>query len=84
MERKPEEVKDFDAKEFAEDSKILKKVTEWAMKEDLARNQMFEKWWKENFGKRWEEVKPLANGDWQYGNESLTVSYSDRTESEEK
>lgn len=28
------------------------------------------------------EVKPLANGDWQYGNESSTVSYSDRTESE--
>ena len=26
-----------------------------------------------------QEVKPLINGDWQYGNESLTISYSDRT-----
>lgn len=29
------------------------------------------------------EVRPLANGDWQYGNATPTVSYSDRTESEE-
>lgn len=30
-----------------------------------------------------DEVKPLANSDWQYGNESPIVNYSDRTESED-
>jgi len=75
MERETKEIKDFDAKAFVEDcKKTLKLIDEYAMKEDLARNQKVEK--------RWEEVKPLVNGDWQYGNESLTVSYSDRTESE--
>lgn len=71
------EAKDFDAKALVEDcKKTLKLIDEYAMKKDLARNQRFEKWQK--------EVKPLANGDWQYGDESLTVSYSDRTESEDK
>ena len=58
MERETEEIKDFDAKAFVEDCKKIKEVTEWARKEDLARNQMFEKWWKENFGrslKEWSE-----------------------------
>ena len=72
MERETKEIKDFDAKALVEDcKKTLKLIDEYAMKEDLARNQR-------------KEVKPLVNGDWQYGNESLTVSYSDRTESEDK
>ena len=71
MERETKEIKDFDAKAFVEDcKKTLKLIDEYAMKEDWARNQR-------------KEVNPLVNGDWQYGNESLTVSYSDRTESEE-
>lgn len=69
MERETKDIKDFDAKALVEDcKKTLKLIDEYAMKEDLARNQ---------------RVKPLVNGDWQYGNESLTVSYSDRTESED-
>ena len=42
------EIKDFDAKALVEDcKKTLKLIDEYAMKEDFARNQRFEKWWKE-------------------------------------
>ena len=48
MERETKEIKDFDAKALVEDcKKTLKLIDEYAMKEDFARNQRFEKWWKE-------------------------------------
>lgn len=47
MERETKEIKDFDAKALVEDcKKTLKLIDEYAMKEDLARNQKFERGWK--------------------------------------
>ncbi|HQC05355.1 MAG TPA: hypothetical protein PLB75_07705 [Paludibacteraceae bacterium] len=43
MERETKEIKDFDAKAFVEDcKKTLKLIDEYAMKEDLTRNQRIE------------------------------------------
>lgn len=48
MERESKEIKDFDTKAFVEYCKeTLKLIDEYAIKEDLARNQRFEKWQKE-------------------------------------